>query len=308
MAKCMDFLKENSMRHDKPFALALSSLIALGSLAAIPPALSAQFRAADVEESVQKLYSDNQEDRASAGERLSEMGAEAKPAVPRLTEIVQNDPVMSVRGEAAKALGNIGPAAAPAVPALIAFLLNKAGGGERAYAATALGNIQAQADESVEALSEMLAHDDDSVVRQLSARALGDFKGKATPAVPVLIESIRKGNKDLRDAACDALAQVPASPRDVPALMEMLSDDISSARAAAAKSLTGAGDEAVGAVPGLIKLLQDSDEHVRMAAVLSLGSLGKTAKSALPALKLLAKNPTMKADAESAITNIKTSK
>jgi HEAT repeat protein len=296
------------MRFDKTFALALSSVIALGSLATTRPVLSAQFRAADVEEAVQKLYSDNQEDRASAGERLSEMGAEAKPAVPRLTEIVQNDPVMSVRGEAAKALGNIGPAAAPAVPSLIAFLLNKAGGGERAYAATALGNIQAEADESVEVLSEMVAHDDDTVVRQLSARALGDFKGKATPAVPILIQAIRKGNKDLRDAACDALAQVPAAPRDVPALMEMLSDDISGAREAAAKALSGAGDEAVGAVPGLIKLLQDSDERVRIAAVRSLGSLGKTAKSALPSLKLLLKNPAIKPDAENAIANIKTSK
>jgi len=296
------------MRFDKSFALALSALIAIGSLSAARPAWSAEFRAADVEEAVQKLYSDNQEDRASAGERLSEMGAEAKPAVPRLTEIVQNDPVMSVRGEAAKALGNIGPAAAPAVPALITFLLDKAGGLERAYAATALGNIQAQADESVEALAEVVAHDDQPVVRQLSARALGEFKDKATPAVPVLIEAIRKGNKDLRDAACDGLAQVPAAPRDVPALMAMLTDDISAARAAAAKALVGAGDESVGAVPGLIKMLQDSDERCRITAVRSLGSLGKTAKSALPSLKLLVKDPAMKADAENAIANIKTSK
>lgn len=295
------------MFHDKKSVLAFVLFSSLCQLTSTPSSFCAEYRAADVEEAVQKLYSDSPEDRGSAGERLSEMGAEAKAAVPRLTEILRSDPVMSVRGEAAKALGNIGAAAEPATQALIDFLKNKEGQTERAYAATALGNIHAHPETTVPVLADIVQNDDHSVVRQLSARALGDFGKEAQSAIPVLIEAIQKGNKDMREAAIYALKEIPAAPRDVPALTAMLSDELTGARLAAARSIVGAGSEAEGAVPALIKLLQDTNSDVRLAAVQSLGTLGKSAKTALPALKML-KDPAMKAEVENTIASIKSAK
>lgn len=294
------------MLNRKKSAIAFVVLACISQLA-YPPGRCAEFRPADIEECVQKLYSNSPEDRGSAGERLSEMGPEAKAAVPRLTEILQADPVTSVRGEAAKALGNIGAAAEPANAALIDFLRNKDGGLERAYAATALGNIHAQPTTTVPVLADVVANDDQPVVRQLAARALGDFGAQAQTALPVIIQTIQKEKKELRDAAIDALKKIPATPRDVAALTAMLSDEITGARLAATKSIVGAGAEAEGAVPSLIKLLQDSDAEVRLAAVQALGSLGKSAKSALPALKLM-RDPSIKTDIEDTIASIKSAK
>jgi HEAT repeat protein len=272
-------------------------------------AFAAEYRAADVEECIQKLYSNDQEDRASAGERLSEMGAEGKAAVPRLIEILDADPIMSVRGEAAKALGNMGKGAAAATPKLIAFLKNKDGGIERAYAATALGNIGAQPTESIPALVEVIQTEgDDATVRELAARALGDFGTEATSSVPVLINCIKKGNKGMRDAAAASLAHIPATSRDVPSLIEMLSDELTVARCAAAKALAGAGSEAAGAVPVLTKLLSDPDSATQTAAIGALASIGKDAKSALPSLRIAAKDPMLKSAADEAIASIKSAK
>ena len=293
------------MRTTRQICIGVAVLIAIAGSATLT-ADGAEYRASDIEESIQMLYSDSQEERASSCGKLSEIGADAKSAVPRLIEIVQSDPIMSVRGEAAKALGNIGAAAASSVPALIVFVKDKQGGLERAYAATALGNIGVQPEESVATLIEIVKQDDQPVVRQLSARALGGFGAKATSAVPVLIEAIKTGDKDLRDAACDALAHIPATSRDVPALTSLLSDETNSARLAAARALVGVGSEAAGAVPQLIKLLNDnSDEQVQVAAIKVLGSLGKSAKPALPSLRVAAKQPATKEEAERAISEIR---
>lgn len=283
-------------------AFSISCVVGVGS-----PGFGAEYRPTDIQECIQALYSNDQEDRAAAGERLSEMGAEAKSAVPRLIEILESDPIMSVRGEAAKALGNIGKPAAVAVPALIAFVKNLDGGIESAYAATALGNIGAQPETSVPALTAVLQSEDaHPTVRQLAARALGDFGAQASPAVPALIAAIKTGNKELRDAAASALIRIPASARDVPALTEMLTDDITVARAAAVKALAGAGSEAAGAVPTLIKMLTDSDNEVRSAAVHTLGSIGKDARPAVPYLRIAAKNDaTLKPAVDEAIASIK---
>jgi HEAT repeat protein len=293
------------MSFRKSLLIGLLVSVSFGSLSAF----AAEYRAADVEECIQKLYSNDQGDRASAGERLSEMGAEGKAAIPRLIEILDADPVMSVRGEAAKALGNIGKVASSSTPTLIAFLKNKDGGIERAYAATALGNIAAQPTESIAALIEVIQTDgDEPTVRELSARALGDFGAQASSAVPVLITCIKKGSKEMRDAAASSLAKIPATSRDVPALTEMLSDEVTVARCAAAKALSGAGSEAAGAVPTLTKMLADPNAEVRTVAITTLGSIGKDAKSAIPLLRAAGKDPTLKSATDEAIANIKAAK
>src|SRR6516225_11816902 len=96
---------------------------------------ASQYRPSDVQAAVKDLSSRDQEVRHSAAYHLSEMGPEAKDAVPQLIEVLQSDPISSIRGEAASALGKVGAPASAAVPALISFLKSKEGGYERTYAA-----------------------------------------------------------------------------------------------------------------------------------------------------------------------------
>jgi HEAT repeat protein len=284
------------------FALSLSLLLSLGLTTA---ANAEQFRAADVENAMKGLSSEDQWERKSAAYHLSEMGPVAKDAVPGLIAILQNDPAAGVKGEACNALGRIGPEAAPAIPAVISFLQSTDGGYERTYAASALGNIGKQPETAVPVLIAAVQNDSEPVVKQLAARALGSFGAEAKDAVPVLILSIKNGNKEMREAAASSLEQIPCAPKDVPALTALLSDEIDSARSAAAKSIGGAGSEAVGAVPQLIALLKDSNSHVRAMAADGLGSIGPDAKAALPDLKAAVKtDPEIAAEAKAAIEKI----
>lgn len=285
------------------FALSLSILLSLGCGTAVH---AEQYRAADVQAAIKGLSSQDQYERKSAAFHLSEMGSVAKDAVPTLIAILQNDPAATVKGEACNALGHIGAEAAPAIPAVIAFLQSSDGGYERTYAASALGNIGKQPDQAVPVLIATVQSDSVPVVRELAARALGNFGADAKAAVPVLIESIKTDGKDMREAAASGLEKIPCSARDVPALTIMLSDEIDSARGAAAKSIGGAGSEAVGAVPKLIALLKDSNTHVRAMAASGLGDIGPDAKAALPALKEVVKDdPLASYEARAAIDKIK---
>jgi HEAT repeat protein len=257
-------------------------LLALGSVGFARQdcgtALAAEYRQSDVDRAVKQLDSADQSARTSAAYHLSEMGPAAKYAVPRLIELLNSDPSMGVRGESANALSKIGPDAEAAVPSLIAFLNNKDGGYERTYAASALGWIGRYPEQAVPALINAIQHDEEPVVRQLAARSIGEFGANARPAIPVLIEAIKDGDKDMREAAAYGLRTIPATASDVPALTALMGDDINSAREAAAKSIGGAGSEAIGAIPTLQKLLKDQDDSVREAATASLRAIDPNAK------------------------------
>jgi HEAT repeat protein len=291
-----------NMMRGAQLALSISLLLSLS--VDCSKAQSEQYRQADVEAAIKALSSSDAGDRKSAGYHLSEMGAIAKDAVPSLINVLTNDTNPDVKGEACNALGHIGADAAPAIPAVIAFLQSSDGGYERTYAASALGDIGKQPEQTVPILITALQTDPEPVVRQMSARALGNFGADAKSAVPALIETIKTGNKDLRESAANGLERIPGAAKDVPALTALLSDDIDSARIAAAKSIGGAGSEAVGAVPQLIVLLTDKNVNVRSAAAKGLGGIGPDAKAAIPALKLALKDPEIRYEATTAIAQI----
>jgi HEAT repeat protein len=284
--------------------LALSFSLLIGCSFNCTKAQSEQYRQADVQAAIKALSSEDPMDRKTGSFHLSEMGPVAKDAVKPLIQVLTNDSSPTVKGEASNALGHIGAEAAPAIPAIIAFLQSSDGGYERTYAASALGDIGVQPELSVPILIVALQKDSEPVVRQMAARALAAFGADAKSAVPALIESIKTGNKDLREAAAYGLERIPCAPKDVPALTGLLHDDIDCARIAAAKSLGGAGSEAVGAVPQLITLLSDNNSDVKMAAVLGLGGIGTSAKEAIPALKQALKDPQIAYDAKQAIARI----
>lgn len=264
-----------------------------------------EYRAADVNEQVKHLGSDDQGERTSAITRLSEMKSEAKSAIGPLTHILETDPAKQVRGEAAQALGNMGPAAVSAVPALIAFLKDTQWGYERTYGASALGDIGMEAETAVPALIDAMQHDEDPVVQQLAARALAGFGAKASAAVLPLVNELKNGGPAMRNAAAYGLERIPARPADVAALQELLGDEIDIVRESAARSIGGAGSEAASAVPQLVRLLSDKNNAVQVAAAIALGNIGPEAKAALPALKMAEKDAQLAWDATNAIQKIK---
>ena len=285
------------------FALSLALLIGCGYIC--QGAQAEEYRQADVQAAIKELSSEDQWQRKSAGFHLSEMGPVAKDAVPSLTQVLLTDSFAGAKGEASNAHGRIGPDAAPAIPALIAFLRSPDGGYERTYAASALGGIAKQPELCVPALIEAVQNDSEPVVRELAARALGYFGAEAKAAVPALVESIKSGDKAMREAAASGLEHIPCAPKDVPGLTALLDDEIDSARIAAARSIAGAGSEAVAAVPKLIELLSDNNYNVRAVAASALGGIGAEAKEALPALKLALKDRETQDAAKAAIAKIK---
>ncbi|MBX9666512.1 MAG: HEAT repeat domain-containing protein [Candidatus Obscuribacterales bacterium] len=285
---------------------ALAALLALSfSVLCTSSAFAGDYREADVQAALKQLGSLDKYERKSAAFHLTEMGPAAVIAIPALIEVLQRDESMQVRGEVAHALGNIGPAASAAVPALITFLQSEEGGYERTYAASALGDIGKMPEQAVPALINALQHDQEPVVKQLAARALGDFGAGAASAVPALVDSIKNGDKDLRTAAACGLETIPAPQSEVAEITKLLSDEIDSARLAAAKSLAGLGPEAGTAVPALCALLADKNTSVKIAAINALGAIGPDAKSALPELKKLLKDAEVGGEAGAAINRIK---
>jgi HEAT repeat protein len=105
---------------------------------------------------------------------LSQIGPEAKAAVPALAQAV-SDPDFHVRGNAVRALGAIGPDAAAAVPDLIKALSDPESEIRKA-AATALGKIGPRAKEAIPALEGKSKDDRDYEVRRAAAQALEEIR------------------------------------------------------------------------------------------------------------------------------------
>jgi HEAT repeat protein len=124
---------------------------------------------------LEKLAGD---EKATAIRPLSEYGANAKAAVPRLIELLENDPDPNLQWEAARTLGKIGPDAQAAIPSLIKALKSTSGT-LREHAAETLGELQATV-----AVPDLIAvlDDSDPRVRRDTIRALGQLGPAAKPA------------------------------------------------------------------------------------------------------------------------------
>lgn len=124
---------------------------------------------------LEALEHDDGEVRRYAAYAFSQMKGANQAAIPRLTELLDDDQMAYM---AARALGESGPASKDAVPK-IAALLTSSHAGERAEAAIALSRLQPLPKEVVSSIKDLL-QDDVDFVRAAARDALNkiDSSGK----------------------------------------------------------------------------------------------------------------------------------
>ena len=172
---------------------------------------------AEVSDLVAKLKAKDSDLRRAAAKELSELGAEAKSAVPDLTRTLR-DKDLFVRRYSAEALGNIGLDAKAAIPALTTAMNDEKK--EVAEAAVdALGKI---GPDSIAALTSALKDaNKDPNVRRKAAVGLGKLGLRAHSAVPAMTDimtgKVKAGKKgkgnddDIRIEIASALGSVAKS-------------------------------------------------------------------------------------------------
>ena len=211
----------------------------------------------DVRKLIQTLTDfDEWRQRQQAAMTISQMGIEAKAAIPSLIDRLK-DEEWQVRKAAAIALTSMGTEAKPAVHSLITAL-----------------------------------DDEEWHVRKPAAQALAAIGKASWPAVPALIEALSDEEWHVRKPAAEALAAIgPTSEPAVPSLIEALSDEEWHVRKPAAEALAAIGPASKPAIPDLIETLNDEEWQVRKPAALALGAIGPDAKKAVPVLKELLNDP-----------------
>ncbi len=194
----------------------------------------------------------------------------------------------------------IGP---PAIPLLVDLLRDERVPIRR-FAADALIDLAPETELIQPALRRAL-RDEDSDVAGDAARALGALGKKATPSVGALVNTLSHEDPYVRIYAAEALASIgPNAAKATNALAEALGDPIPGVRWAACEALGSIGPAAQSSVPQLIEALEDEFRYVRIFAAGALGSIGPMAESAQEALRAAANDPTLRDEAEWALSRI----
>ena len=244
---------------------------------------------------------------------ISEIGPEAKAAVPALVELLDSKDA-ALQREAIMALAAIGPAAQPAVDKLAGIIDCPVNGVPAIYALGSIGKVSGDVNSKLVEKAE----GDDAVVKTVSAWALaklhpGDERF-ARRAVKLLVEALKSGDPKARLAAAKALETLNADPeimrpimtealenadeattvamldtmaqlgpKIVPRLIAALKHE--KARRFACHVLGELGPGAAAATDALAGLLTDPDESTQSEAAFALAEIGPDAASAVPALQ-----------------------
>jgi HEAT repeat protein len=190
--------------------------------------LTALTPAADVTELVKQLKGNDPDARRAAARSLSELGSDAREAVPALISALK-DKDLFVRRFAAQALAEVGPdAAKQAVPALKAALTDK----KTEVVEAAAGALGKMGPEGVSTLVDLAKEKGrEMLLRKKAIEALGKAGEDGKSAVPYLVELTKespaaKGKMDvgeIRMAAIAALGDLgPVAKEAVPALESAL--------------------------------------------------------------------------------------
>ncbi len=224
------------------------------------------------------------------------MAPHSQTAVGELARALK-DTSPAVRTAAAGTLKDVGAEAKPALPRVLDYLkdardkANEPAG--RIYAAQLTTKLPAEAATAVPVLAAVVADPADSPqVRSAAAEALGRFGDKAESAADKLIAVAgdAKANAGLRQKALMALGKVSSDARVLwPVARTALRDPDSALRGQAVRLAGPLGKDEKEVIPALEKLAkEDRNVEVRVAAIQELGGLGPAAKSAEATLVELA--------------------
>lgn len=163
-----------------------------------------------VEDLILELSDLDRNTRERAAFELSTLGQNAEKAVPRLAELLANDPNKGVRAFAVIALGNIGEKAANASSELINALFDN-DEDVRTLITWTLGSIGREAPEMiVPGLIDIAADKSNGEVRENAIWALAEIGSAASKALPLLKKILgdKSESENIRTNAAFALIKI----------------------------------------------------------------------------------------------------
>jgi HEAT repeat protein len=239
------------------------------------------------------LRSENADQRRVAAWALGRIG---KAALKQIAEGFRHEK-LEVRISAACALAFVGPKAKPLVPELVK-LMEEEDPGARLAAAEAAGRIGPWAKKAVPALLKLAQATPAPTVPPTEPN--GDEATEEDADATVRSEN---GNGEVRAAAFEALGRIGEhAAHAVPGLAELLAGECVEIRLMASRTPAQIGPNAKKAAPMLGRALADADEDVRRHSLLALVGTGSVPKFAvcdfLGALEEHARTFTDQADGE----------
>jgi len=220
---------------------------------------------------------------------LARFGADAKQAVPALTECLV-DPVVEVRFVATKALRTMGREAQTAAPALSRLLADP----DRIVRMNSADALEAIGAAAVPPVAEMLVSAPDAAARMAAADVLRRIGAEAGAAVPALAGAMKDPAAEVRNAAAQALRAIDrASLPAAAALGAALNDPDRTVRLSAAGALERLG---TAGLPHVTAQLSSDDWQTRVLALRVIEVYGPEAQSAAPVLsaRLLDSEPAVR--------------
>ncbi|MFK0734984.1 MAG: sister chromatid cohesion protein PDS5, partial [Gloeotrichia echinulata HAB0833] len=261
-----------------PILLSLSPASAIGSTLLAQVNENNKAKDTKIAFLIEKLKTDNREEREKILERLREIGEEA---VPTLIKALK-DPDKRVRSGACNALGRIyqQDSASSKVSAVVSNLIVALKDSEvqvRRSAAFALSQmpLSTLVAESKTITPGIIAalKDQDRDVRIFAVLTLRSrsFADESSLAVPELISALKDPDMDVRNLAAFALSNVNA----VPALIKALQDPNKDVRLQVIDILPGLYPKQEQILPYLRDALKDPDQDVRHHAAITLALIGE---------------------------------
>jgi outer membrane protein assembly factor BamB/HEAT repeat protein len=277
-------------------AAGLSQAVALSQSPLPPTGSSLSRNPALVREWANRLLADDPMVRATAEAALVQGARRSLPLLRRFLDPGHEDrPVATIN-----IVQRIGP---PAIPLLVDLLRDERDSIRR----SAVGELidLAPQTESIQPALRRALGDADSMVAGDAARALGALGARASPSAGALVDTLSHEDPYVRVYAAEALASIgPKAAKATNALAEALRDPVPGVRWAACEALGSIGPAAQSAVPQLVEALEDEFLYVRIFAAGALGSIGPKAQSAREALRAAARDPTLRDEAEWALSRI----
>ncbi len=290
----MSFIKNHALAII--LAAGLSQAVAL-SQSPLPPTESSLSRnPALVRDWANRLQANDPKVRATAEAALVQGARRSLPLLRRFLNPDHED----LHVVTFEIIQRIGP---PAIPLLVDLLRHESDSIRRS-AVNELIDLAPHTEWIQPALRRAL-RDEDAMVAGDAARALGALGTRASRSVDALVNTLSHEDPYVRIYAAEALASIgPNAAQATNALAEALGDPIPGVRWAACEALASIGPAAQSAVPQLIEALEDEFLYVRIFAAGALGSIGPKAQSAREALTAAANDPTLRNEAEWALSRI----